>query len=114
MKVHVIWPVLLAGCSAVLLAVVLYQKSWVPDYGEAEPLYPVVAEFGRELAEMGKSGEVTPTEIATLLEEERFARIRPYGVVFSSDSEVVVTVRVNKRFSFEVSPEGRALWKTDR
>jgi hypothetical protein len=56
MRVHIVWPIVIALIAAAFLAGLVYQRSWIPDYAEAEALYPEVAEFGRALAE-SKSGD---------------------------------------------------------
>jgi hypothetical protein len=55
MKIHVVW--LLPGlvALAILSGVIWYKSSWIPDYGEAETLFQVAADFGRELAEKSKN-----------------------------------------------------------
>jgi hypothetical protein len=110
MRVHIAWPILFALIAAALFAILIYQRSWIPDYAEAEPLYPTVAEFGRALTE-SEAGEIgSDSAIRTLILEDRFRSIQPYGVVFSSNPETLVTIRVNKHYSFDIAPDGTAKW----
>ena len=110
MRVHIAWPILFALIATVLLVSLLHQRSWMPDYAEAEPLYPNVAEFGRALAESkaGRSGAAST--IRTLILEDRFRSLQPYGIVFSADPETLVTIRVNKTYSFDIAPDGTPKW----
>ncbi|MGB1129545.1 MAG: hypothetical protein ACPG4K_05815 [Haloferula sp.] len=110
MRVHVAWVVLLVLVSGVLVATLFYQRSWIPAYGEAEPLYPAVAEFGRELAQVTEGAEVAPTDVAELLRDERFESIRPYGIVFSTSPEILVSIRINERYSFDIREDGHPRW----
>ena len=103
--------ILLALVVAGFFAEGFYQRSLPPYYGEAEPLYPTVAEFGRELVKLKSGDSVSPADIKALLAEERFEAILPYGVVFADDSNVLVTIRINKKFSFEISQDGAPSWK---
>jgi hypothetical protein len=110
MKVPVIWlalPVLVALC---LTAALLRQRSWIPDWGEAEPLYPTVKEYGRHLAEIRETREVTASDLESLIMESEFEAIRPYGIVFSDDPEVFASVRVNGHFSLAIQSNGRPKW----
>ena len=108
MRVHIAWPILLALIAAVLLCALLYNRSGIPDYGESEPLYPTVAKFGRTLAD-SKTEDLAST-INNLLLEDRFSAIQPYGVVFSNDPDTLVTIRVNKTFSFDIALDGTPKW----
>ena len=110
MRVYIAWQLLVALIAASLLAVVLYQRSWIPGYAEAEPLYPTVAEFGSELASLNRRDSLEPSAIRLLLLESRFDAIQPYGIVYSDDSEILLTIRINNRYSFDISPDGRPLW----
>ena len=114
MRVHIAWPLIIALIAVALLANVVYQRSWILDYAEAEPLYPKVAEFGRALVEAKSGDKLTASTIKTLILEERFNSIQQYGVVFSSDPETVVSIRVNKTFSFDISPDGAPRWNKNQ
>jgi hypothetical protein len=114
MRVHVAWPIVIALIAAACLASLVYQRSWIPDYAEAEPLYPKVAEFGRALAESKSGDSWTASTIKTLILEERFNSIQPYGVVFSDDPETIVSIRVNKTFSFDIGPDGAPRWNKNQ
>lgn len=109
MRVHVVWLLLVILTSGLLLAALIYQSSWIPAYGEAEPLYPTASEFGRVLAQQSEGG-VVAADIEALLKEERFSPIRPYGIVFSDDPEILVSIRVNERFSFDIDEDGQPRW----
>ncbi len=114
MKVRIIWPILFALTSTALLGAVLYQRSWILFYAEAEPLYPIVEEFGRELIDRKIGEQVSPSEIRDLINEPRYEAISRYGVVFSDDPALILSIRVNRRFTFEVPYEGAPNWlKTD-
>ncbi|MFT6181702.1 MAG: hypothetical protein ACJAQT_004893 [Akkermansiaceae bacterium] len=110
MRVHVAWPLLLTLAVVALLGIVMYQRSWIPGYQEAEPLLPIVAEFGRELADLNEDGAVTVAELEQLILEERFAPIQTYGIVFSADPDFILSIRVNERFSFDIQRDGHPRW----
>ena len=110
MRVRIIWPITLALFVAMLFATVIYQRSWIPFYQEAEPLYPTVADLGSELATLNSKQPVTGADIQNLLAETRFEAIRPYGVVFSKDPDLIVSIRVNRKFSFDIPLDGRPRW----
>ncbi len=106
MRVHIIWPILCALLAVGLLAYSVYLQSWIPAYAEAEPLYSTVAEFGSELVDSHPEAPLTDSNIKSLLVEERFESIRPYGVVFSSDVDTLISIRVNDRFSYDLDQNG--------
>ena len=110
MRVHIIWPTAFAFLAAILVATTLYQRSSISEYGEAEPLYPTVADFGDELAKLRAKQPISGAYIENLLTDDRFAAIQPYGVVFSSDPELIVSIRVNEVFSFDIELDGRPRW----
>jgi hypothetical protein len=114
MRVHIVWPIVIALIAAAFLAGLVYQRSWIPDYAEAEALYPEVAEFGRALAESKSGDSLTASTIKTLLLEERFSLIQPHGVVFSDDPEMIVSIRVNKTFLFDIGPDGTPRWNKNQ
>jgi|GEM_PF-6987354 len=111
MKVHIAWPAVFILASVVLLAALIYQTSWAPDYAEAEPLFPMAAEFGQELVKIRKDKELSPADIRTLLDAEKFQTLRSYGIVFSHDPGVLVSIRVNRRFSFNIGKDGHPQWE---
>lgn len=111
MKVHIAWPAVFILFAAALLAALIYQNSWAPDYAEAEPLFPVAAEFGQELVKIRKDKELSPGDIRNLLDTERFQTLRPYGMVFPHEPGILVSIRVNKRFSFNIGEDGRPQWE---
>ena len=111
MRIHVIWPILSLVVTLVLFLMLLYEHSWIPDYAEAEPLYPVAAEFGHALKESRSDEPLSVEKIIDLLSEERFDRIQPYGIIFSDDPKTIVTIRINKTYSFEIQSDGRPMWK---
>ena len=106
MRVYVAWPISIALVAAILVAVVFYQRSWIPAYAEAEPLYPIVAEFGQVLAKSATSESLSASKIQATLLEDRFSAIQRCGVVFSTNPEIIVTIRVNDWFSFDIAPDG--------
>ncbi len=110
MKVHIAWLAASVFVALCLAAVLLFQNSWIPDYGEAEPLHPIVAAYGRRLAEIGKSRELTASDLESVMKEPEFESIRKYGVVFSDDPEVIASIRVNDTFSFAIRSDGGADW----
>lgn len=110
MRVHISWPILIAVLAAGLLAILIYERSWIPAYAEAEPLYPTVAEFGRALVDANAENPVAKSSEKELLLEDRFKAIRPYGVVYSADKETLVSIRVNHRFSFDIALDGTPRW----
>lgn len=114
MRVHIAWPIAIALIAGAFLASLIYQRSWIPDYAEAEPLYSKVAEFGRALAESNSGASLTASAIETLISEERFKAIQPYGVVFSNAPETIVSIRVNKTFSFDVGSDGATKWNKNQ
>ncbi len=86
-----------------------YQASWMPRYGEAEPLHPIAAEFGRQLvARLARDGrqEIQWTDITSLLADERFAKLRDRGFVPTARPDVLITIRVNDRFEFPIHANG--------
>jgi len=111
MKARIDWPIVFVLTTASLLGVVCYQRSWIPFYVEAEPLYSTVEEFGRELLEQKSGAQVSPSEMRDLISDPRYQKIRGYGVVFSDDPTLIFSLRVNKRFTFEVSNDGSPNWK---
>lgn len=111
MKVHIAWPIFLGLLAALLFAALIYQTSWAPDYAEAEPLFPVAAEFGRELVNIRKDKDLSPGDIRTLLDAEKFQSLRPYGLVFPHDPGILVSIRVNRRFSFNIGEDGHPQWE---
>lgn len=106
MRVHVAWPLSFAFIAVILLSIIVYQRSWVPDYQEAEPLIPIVSEFGRALADANAGNPVSDSSVKKLLMEKRFEAIRSYGVVYSDDQETLVSIRVNDHFLFKVAFDG--------
>ena len=88
-----------------------YQTSWIPPYGEAEPLHPIAAEFGQQLvARLARENrqEIRWTDITALLAEERFAKLRDRGFVPASRTDVLITIRINDRFEFPIHINGTA------
>ena len=92
------------------VAYALFQRSWVPDYWEAEPLQRVAAQFGRalhdRLYEERRVGQVLWTDIISLLAEDRFASLRDRGFVPSSDADILITIRLNDRFDAPIRKDG--------
>ena len=114
MRVHIAWPILIALIAAAFLASLIYQRSWIPDYAEAEALYPKVADFGRALVESKSGDTLKASTIRTLILEERFDLIQPYGVVFSGEPQTIVSIRVNKTFSFDIGSDGTPRWNKNQ
>ena len=86
-----------------------YRASWIPPYGEAEPLHPIAAEFGQQLvARLARDGrhEIQWTDITGLLADERFAKLRDRGFVPSASPGILITIRVNDRFEFPIHANG--------
>jgi hypothetical protein len=86
-----------------------YQVSWIPPYGEAEPLHPIAAEFGQQLvALVARDGrqEIRWTDITSLLADERFAKLRDRGFVHAARPDILITIRVNDRFEFPIHANG--------
>ena len=110
MKVHIAWPITFALIAIGVLGILLHEKSWITDYAEAEPLYPTVAEFGRALADKQTDETVSAADIKSSFLEERFNMIHKYGVVFSDNQDVLVTIRINDIFSFDIPPDGNPKW----
>ena len=110
MKIHIIWAIASGLLVVILSATVIYQRSSIPHYSEAETLLPTVAEFGHELAILNSKQSVTGDDIQKLLSESRFKAIQSYGVVFSEDSQIIVSIRVNKIFSFDITQDGHSQW----
>ena len=110
MKTHIAWPISFAVVVAVLIAYIVNQKSWGPYYAEAEPLYPTVSEFGNELTKLRKSGVIQANDIESLIKQERFELIQPYGLIFSDDPKTIVSIRINEVFTFAISEDGQPLW----
>ena len=110
MRIHIIWAIASGLLVVILSATVIYQRSSIPHYSEAETLLPTVAEFGHELAILNSKQSVTGDDIQKLLSESRFKAIQSYGVVFSEDSQIIVSIRVNKIFSFDITQDGHSQW----
>ncbi len=110
MKVHIAWLAASVIVAVCLAAVLLFQNSWIPDYGEAEPLHPIVAAYGRRLAEIGKNRDLSASDLESVMKEPEFEAIRNYGVVFSSDPEVIASIRVNDTISFSIRSDGGVDW----
>ena len=101
--------VLATGVALLAVAVAIYERSWIPAYGEAEPLHPVAAEFGRSLVERLANEhrqEVLWSDVISLLADERFVRLRDRGFLPSSRPEILITIRVNDRFDFPIQKDG--------
>jgi hypothetical protein len=111
MKINATWLVLLILGMVGLLAVILFQASGAPDYHEAEPLFPIVAEFGRELSEKTKNRKIEIDDLEFLLTQERFQALRTYGFVLPDRKEELIVVRVNKTFSFRIGKDGYPQWE---
>jgi hypothetical protein len=111
MKNNVAWLFLLILCMLGLLAMILFHASWVPDYHEAEQLFPIVAEFGRELSEKTKDRKIEIDDLESLLTQKRFQALRTYGFVLPDRKEELIVVRVNKTFSFRIGKDGYPQWE---
>lgn len=114
MKTHVGWLVASLIVSALLAVALVYELSSAPDYGEAEPLFPVAAELGRELTARAKERKIEWADLEALLAEERFSSIRPYGFVLSRKEDELVVIRINKTFSFRIGKDGYPTWEKKR
>lgn len=95
----------------VLLAVVYYQVSWIPEYSEAEAYFPVVAEFGLALSQRTPNGNVTMDDLKVLLGEDRFRPLLDCGFMLAPDKNELIIVRVNKVFSFRIRADGYPVWE---
>lgn len=111
MKVNIAWPISLGLLCLVLIGHSFYRASWVPDYAVAEPLVAPLAEFGQELVRIREAREVKLTDFQDLLRQDRFSAIRPYGLVFRDAPGYIVSVRVNKTFSFHINERGHPEWQ---
>ena len=110
MRVHIAWPILFALLSIFLFSVVLYQKSAIPKYREAERLQPTLRTFAQDLAKLQEESGTTPSDIANIMAEPRFDKIRPYGIKFLDHPKWIISIRINDRFSFDVGVDGSLLW----
>jgi hypothetical protein len=111
MKIHVGWFFLSLVAITVLLSVLWYQSSWIPDYGEAEPLFPVAADFGSELAEKAKNKKIELEDLEFLLSEDRFSKLRPYGIILTKNKSELVVLKINKTYSFRIGKDGGPQWE---
>lgn len=111
MKVPIWVLMLLLALVGGLLFSVFYEASAIPDYTEAESLFPVVAEFGRDLVALTQGREIELDDLRALRAEERFQAIRPYGIVPSESPEFLLSLRINKTFSFHIDVKGWPHWE---
>jgi len=99
---------ILVAVTAVAYA--LFQRSWIPAYWEAEPLHRIAAEFGRSLTERlydeRRLDEMRWIDVTTLLADDRFAPLRDRGFVPSSQTEILITIRLNDRFDAPIRKDG--------
>lgn len=101
---------LFAIAAVSFLAVIIYQRSWVPAYAEAEPLQPTIVEFGRVFVESASGETISAERIQATLQDDRFRAIQRYGIVFSSNPEILTTIRINHIFSFDIASNGTVRW----
>lgn len=111
MKIHASRALLPLIVITGLLAVIFYQASWISDYGEAEPLFPIIQEFGQALVEKTKNKKVEFVDLASLLSENRFSKLQSYGFSPSGNDDELIVLRINKTFSFRIKKDGYPLWE---
>jgi len=105
---------LIISIASVILAIAAfgyatYKASWIPAYGEAEPLHPIAAEFGQQLVARlarDRRQEIQWTDITALLADERFAKLRDRGFVPAARPDILITIRINDRFEFPIHANG--------
>jgi len=110
-RLHVAWFCIPVAIIFILSTVLVYQNSWIPDYGEAEPLFPVVKEFGKEVVALRGIDEITLDDLRSLSSEDRFKSISEYGFYFPDESGYFMAIRVNKTFSFYIKDDGYSEWR---
>jgi hypothetical protein len=111
LKIHVIWLLLSLAAIAILSEVIRYNASSTPDYAEAEPLHPVVVTFGRALAEKSKNRRIEFEDLESLLSEDRFSKLRPYGFIPTKNEDELLVLKINKTFNFRIKKDGRPEWE---
>lgn len=109
MKVHIRWPIIHLLITIYFGALWAWEVSAIPLYGEAEPLFPIVAALGRELSAL-EADEVTPNVVVDTIRSDQYDKIRPYGLTFPNRPEVIVSIRINRKYNFDIHKDGRVLW----
>lgn len=108
------WPVVPFVAFAVTtfgsLLILWYTQTSIPDYGEAEPLHPLVIELAAELIERNPglrgSAKVSLDELGTILQEDRFKALRGYGFSPGDSNDVLGVFVVNRHFEFPIQRDG--------
>lgn len=68
-------------------------------------------ELSRELAAITKERELELADLKHLLSQDRFSKIKPYGIILSTDPAYSVSIPVNRTFHFKLMKEGYLEWE---
>lgn len=111
MKIHIGWLLLALSVIVFLGGNSFYKNTSIPDYKEAEPLRPIVAEFGLALAEETKTKEVRLEDLESLISQDRFSKLQSYGILLKRDEDELVVFKINRTFNFRVGKDGHPRWE---
>jgi hypothetical protein len=102
---HVIVIVLL-----ITVATVALYRFWdqTRDYGEAEPVADLIHSI------LIPSEELNITNVKNLIAGEKYNLLRRYEIRYTDDTNAILWVNVNKRFTIGLGRDGNTLWQTTK
>ena len=83
------------------------------EYGEAEPLQPIIWGLADEMKRFAEQRGRPPNdldEVEQFAPERDFSAVRRYRHEFTSNGPLRFSMRVNKRFGFTIDEEYRPDW----
>lgn len=104
----------LATSGATFTLTRAYYRSSIPDYHEVEPLYPLVSEFADALCQKTKNKKLELSDLESLMAEDRFSQLRPYGFVLTNKDDELIILRINKNFDFSIRRDHSARMQQTR
>lgn len=78
-------------------------------YGEAEPVALMLQELSRDVS-LSNSGGLSRSEVVDAVNSERYQELRKYSIEFFEESDVIVSITVNKQHTVELTVSGRILF----
>lgn len=104
----------LAASGATFALTRAYYHSAIPDYHEVEPLYPLVSDFSEALSQKAKDKKLELSDLESLMAEDRFSQLRPYGFVPTDKEDELIILRINKNYSFSIRKDPSARMQRNR